>query len=410
MKKKLLITVGAGASIDFGLPSVSEVDSLFDTHAGQLFPLTADPTSNLYRYCRDAIENYYGTASKPELRKSVNFEEMLYQLNLLVPHHSDPMRKHGSNALLASILLPEVLHGNSPKAVDGNVLRHMGSALIDGLVDHFIDVCNNLTTSKAAELAQLREFLAALSQDFDIGIVTLNYDNVFTQACPGLYTGFDSVTGRFEPLSVLQRSDWNFIYHLHGSVHFVMSSTEYDMHGINWTAIPSKGPNVHSFGRNNQESIEGVAYPTSTIVAGYGKSQQILRQPFRTYYSQVNRLVHEADCLLFLGYGFSDMHLNAVFSEARDRSRPTVIVDWARDNQDALAFREDLWSHQLFKTLPGNAKLMSSPNHSAPAVINELKKENEVEVSTDSKYPMAVWYNGLLEACKHSAKIITHLK
>lgn len=411
MKKKLLITVGAGASIDFGLPSVRDVDSIFDTCAGHLFPLSSDPTSNRYRYCRDAIETYYGTASKPALRKSVNFEEVLYQLNLLVPYHSDPMRTHGSNALLASILLPVVLEfGRSPAAVDGNVLRHMGSALIDVLVDHFIDACAQLATRKAAEITQLGEFLAAIREDFDIGIVTLNYDNVFTQACPDLYTGFDSVTGKFEPLSVLRRDDWNFIYHLHGSVHFAMTGTGHDMHGINWAAIPAKGHEVHSSGRNDQDSMEGVAYPTSTIVAGYGKTQQILRQPFRTYYAQVNRLVHEADSLLFLGYGFGDLHLNAAFSEARDRRRPVVIVDWANDDQDPLPFRNDSWSYQLFNTLPGNASRMSSPGHCAAASIDELKKANEVEVSNDPDYPLAVWYNGLLAACQHSGKILSHLR
>jgi len=30
MKKKLLLITGAGASIDFGMPSVKEIDSLFD--------------------------------------------------------------------------------------------------------------------------------------------------------------------------------------------------------------------------------------------------------------------------------------------------------------------------------------------------------------------------------------------
>jgi hypothetical protein len=99
--------------------------------------------------------------------------------------------------------------------------------------------------------------------------------------------------------------------------------------------------------------MEGISYPTSPIVAGYGKTQQILRQPFRTYFAQVSRLVHEADSLLFLGYGFSDLHLNVAFSEVRDRHRPVVVVDWAADDQDPLQFRHDSWSYNLFKTLPG---------------------------------------------------------
>lgn len=411
MKKKLLITVGAGASLDFGLPSVREVDSIFDSCAGHIFPLVSDPTSNLYRHCRNAIETYYETASKPALRKWVNFEEVLYQLNLLVPYHSDSMRTHGSNALLAPIQLPDVLEfGHSPKVVDGNVLSYMGSALIDSLVDHFIDTCAKLPTDKATEIAHLRDFLAVLREDFDIGIITLNYDNVFTQACKKLHTGFDPVTGKFDPLSVLQRDDWNFIYHLHGSIHFSMTGAGHDMHGITWATTPEKGHMVHSSGRNDQDSMEGVAFPTSTIVAGYGKTQQILRQPFRTYYAQVNRLVHEADSLLFLGYGFGDLHLNAAFTEARDRRRPVVVVDWANDDQDPLPFRNDSWSYQLFKTLPGDASRMSSPGHRAPASIDELKRSNEVEMSNDPNYPLAVWYNGLLAACQHPEKIVPHLR
>jgi NAD-dependent SIR2 family protein deacetylase len=72
-KKKLLITVGAGASVDFDMPSVSGVDELFDQVAGKTYPLIGDQTSNLYRYCRDVINLYYGGSSKPKLRKWANF-------------------------------------------------------------------------------------------------------------------------------------------------------------------------------------------------------------------------------------------------------------------------------------------------------------------------------------------------
>jgi hypothetical protein len=44
MKRKLLITVGAGASLEFGLPSVNKVDKLFDAQAMTLYPLVSDPS------------------------------------------------------------------------------------------------------------------------------------------------------------------------------------------------------------------------------------------------------------------------------------------------------------------------------------------------------------------------------
>lgn len=410
MKKKLLITVGAGASVDFGIPSVTQIDAVLDACAGGLYPLSSDPVSNLYRYCRDSIQAYYGKAPKPALRKWANFEEVLYQLNLLVPYLSDPDYMHGSNALLTPASLPDVLEfGRTPKSVDSNVLRHLTGTLMDALIDHFIDACAAAAIQKSAQIAQLGHFLEALRDEFDVGIITLNYDNIFTQARPDLYTGFNVATGIFEPLLVLRREPWDFIYHLHGSVHFEMTGNLHDMHGITWARTPTKGHAVHAGGRNTQDSMEGTAYPTSTIVAGYGKTQQILRQPFRTYFAQVNQLIHEADSLLFLGYGFGDLHLNAAFSEVRDRHRPTVVVDWASNDQDPLPFRHDAWTYYLFKTLPTNAHSMSKPGHSAPASIDELKAANEVEASNEPNYPLAVWYNGLLAACQHPAKILSHL-
>lgn len=378
--------------------------------AARLYPLESNPASNLYAYCRDAIQTYYGETPKPALRKCANFEEVLYQLNLLVPYHSDPCYMHGSNALIAPRPLPNILEfGKTPGHVDGNVLGNLVSMLIDALVGHFIDACATAAVQKSAQIAQLSRFLATLSEKFNIGIVTLNYDNIFTQARPDLYTGFAPATGVFEPLSVLRREEWGFIYHLHGSIHFAMTDTHQDVHGITWAATPTKGHAVRAFERSTQHSMEGTAYPTSIIVAGYGKTQQILRQPFRTYFAQMNRLTHEADSLLFLGYGFSDLHLNAAFSEVRDRRRPVVVVDWANDSQDPLPFRHDTWTYQLFNTLPANAHEMSALGHSAPASIADLKAAHEVEASNNTDYPLAVWYNGLLEACQHSSKIMAHL-
>ena len=39
MSKKLLIIVGAGASIDFGMPTVKKIDNLFETWGKEILPL-----------------------------------------------------------------------------------------------------------------------------------------------------------------------------------------------------------------------------------------------------------------------------------------------------------------------------------------------------------------------------------
>ena len=57
-KKKLLFVVGAGASIDFGMPSVSKIDSLFDIWADKYFTIPSLKTS-LYKFLKDTIETSY---------------------------------------------------------------------------------------------------------------------------------------------------------------------------------------------------------------------------------------------------------------------------------------------------------------------------------------------------------------
>lgn len=109
VKKKLLITVGSGASLDFGLPSVGAVDKLLDDHAKQLFPLAHHPERNLYSHIRDKLNAYYAKNSKEGLRKWANFEDVIYQVNVLASLFSDSGFENGANALLRAEELPDVL-------------------------------------------------------------------------------------------------------------------------------------------------------------------------------------------------------------------------------------------------------------------------------------------------------------
>jgi len=52
---------------------------------------------------------------------------------------------------------------------------------------------------------------------------------------------------------------------------------------------------------------------------------------------------------------------------------------------------------------------MRQARHLTPADLGGLKEANELEVSNDPRYPLAVWYNGTLEACRQRQKIVGHL-
>ena len=410
MKKKLLVIVGAGASLDFGLPSVSEVDDFLDEKASEQYQLESAPDSNLYRHFRDQIQAYFNKNPKTQMRKKVNFEEVLYQLNLLASFYSDPSYLHGSKSLLQPNSLPKVKEPNGKIVDGGSVLGRLSTSLIDEVFVKFTEYSNKAAEEKSNEIGRLTAFLDDLRKEFEIGIFTLNYDNLFTQACPDLYTGFDASNGIFQPRSIFNRQNWEFIYHLHGSIHFSMHQTLHDLHEIKWVGCLDGYNHRQAVGRNPQTSLEGPEYPTSGIIAGYGKTHQLLRQPFRTFYSQLDRHICEADSFLFLGYGFGDIHLNSAFYGVRAQPRPTVIVDWAEDKQDCLQHRMDEWSYNLFKTIPTNSCEMSAEGRRAPVMISELKTNKAFEVSHNPDYPLAVWYSGMLEACNNSSEIIKRLK
>ena len=143
MKKKLLIVVGAGASIDFGMPSVGKIDELFSNWANQGFTLQDKLNSNLYWYLRDTINTYYKSKTNNKFIKQTNFEEVLYQSILLDGILFDPQYENAFNSLITIKPLPNIKTSDEfrelfkEKLIKNNDLNLLTHHLIDRLVDFF---------------------------------------------------------------------------------------------------------------------------------------------------------------------------------------------------------------------------------------------------------------------------------
>jgi hypothetical protein len=188
-----------------------------------------------------------------------------------------------------------------------------------------------------------------------------------------------------------------------------------ELHAIEWQQDLHASFNQNAAGRNQVHTDEGVSFPQSVIVAGQGKTSQILRRPFRTYYSEVDRLAASSDALLCLGYGFGDEHLNLALGSYRDaRRRPVVLVDWAGRGQMTAAHAD--WDHPrravllAMDTLATDPGKMSGLGHSAATEVDELLAKRSFDLCTDSATPLAIWYNGMLEACRTPALVLQHLR
>jgi hypothetical protein len=187
--------------------------------------------------------------------------------------------------------------------------------------------------------------------------------------------------------------------HLHGSVHFDMRVQDINLHEVCWQSDLNGTFQQNSFGRSTDFNPEGADFPTSAIIAGYGKTTRLLRRPFRTYYSELDHLVAGCDAVLFAGYGFGDKHLNMAFERFRDaRRRPVVIIGWKED--DSMTLSGSGWSSfvprasTIFPTFNTDYFSMRWLGHSTLGRIDQIKLRKEFEYSDNPGTPLAFWYMG----------------
>lgn len=321
----------------------------------------------------------------------------MYQLPTLFPAG---VFTSSIGAFLGIKSLPNTRIDNNHKVTDYFSLMGFASDLIDCLLYEFRQRCISVEKEQKNQFKRWSLFLNKLHHDFDIGIISLNYDNLIYKVLPELNTGFDRETKEFDPKNIFYRKDWSCLLHLHGSVHF-------DFWSGRWNDDLSSFHNPHSTfkrGWSIQHTTEGFVFPGSEIIAGYGKTFQIMNQPFRTYYAELDRLVHECDGALILGYGFSDDHINKVLSNYNlNRNRPLVIIDYANDDVSAVRSLVDVSpaAKKAVNLFANDSCLMNWGSFNHPVQVKPLKTEKIFETSSEPDRPLSIWYGGMQEACEN---------
>lgn len=409
---KLLIVVGAGASIEFGMPSVSDVHNFLLQTSSRFFPLAADPMKNLYGYMYDTINDYWHT-HVPHIRNNPNFEDVLSAIYELASAYPSGVFTGSLGAFVTINNFPEVIHINQRKPFDENILRHLGQQLHDDIVEEFRKRSQPTVNSSLSKIALLSHFLSTLAEEFDLAVVTTNYDDLIYRCLPGVETGFDPLNGRFFEDRILMRSSWPCLLHMHGSVHFDMDLVGTNLHGIVWQEDLNAQFHQNSFGRSSFRAMGGREFPTSSIIAGYGKTEQIQRLPFRTYYSELDRLVVGSDGLLFLGFSLIDSHIRQAFEDYRDgRDRRIVVIDWAADGTMLAGsdfHQSDSGPARAMRVFGVGQGEMKWLDYSHPSNVNKLKAAKDFERCIKQGRRLSIWYNGMLEACANADKILREL-
>jgi hypothetical protein len=73
-----------------------------------------------------------------------------------------------------------------------------------------------------------------------------------------------------------------------------------------------------------------------------------------------------------------------------------MVLDWAGDKTDPMAFSHDLWAHELCATLRATGDLFREPGRTSPARPSELAATGAFEVASPNG--VAIWYGGFIES------------
>lgn len=420
-KKKLLVLLGAGSSrlldsngISQGMPSVGELDHEMRAWAADLI------TGNPETYTTDAII-HKRTAGKP------NYYEMALKNREAYYQDASPIMEDIARPNYERVLgdLHGFMNGFLTKPMGDPLLHWLQENALKALVDFsnnnaFDDILRQIKAlyaklarymrqrsldfeNRAANLPQFVSYatlMRGLKDYFELGVYTLNYDTLALTALPDFFTGFDTSTnqGRFQPSTVHQCPDWNFIYHLHGSVHhsFVpieqRPQSERNRSPIVWQ--PKLSDHFEEDGGDLRSATDHRRMVPTTLIAGGWKLDQIQEDPFQTLYSALPRHAHEADAVLVGGYGFGDAQINSVLQAmlraqtARGRRPPVLVLGKGTKPRN------------LSQTLIG-------PGLSGFAKVG--LDDPQFEGPTGSSVPVIVWSEGFEQASVRLAEIIQWL-
>ena len=406
-KKRLLIILGAGSSLELGMPSVAQIDSEMKAWSAAFSNTRA--ATDIFLALWDSIQTYYDRELKPLLRPIVNYEKVLGEMVELAawmrpaPHGTTFRQFIGYD----HIPLPEWAGDNTygPHATINLALTH----LLIKLAEHF-RLKSLRFLPPGAEFLRYQTIFNELGREFELGIYNLNHDAAAVTALPKAFTGFDA-NGRFDPTEVHTRRNWGILYHLHGCVYHSLDPADPGS-PIRWVAPLTKHHNYGYAVSSAQEQTQNKSFPRTVLLAGGYKLDQLLNEPFQSLYASLVRHVYQADAIMLGGYGFGDIHVNRALEKRINSTAhrpPIAVIDYSDPKRgDPMEFRHDPWSQTLCETFSVRPTSFREPGHTAPPVIGDLIGGKQMEVAESER--VAIWHGGFLGIADALPMLCSHLQ
>jgi hypothetical protein len=417
-KRKLLVILGAGTSLSCGMPSTGEIDNLMQAWSSRWSNLPTFPIGSVGRGVFgdlwDMVSAYQRQNPQPQLGLRLNYEKILGEMVALASWTTpspfgNALRNTVQDPRLSSAFTWPQGH-EEPYFYRHLIIEQLGF-LVGCLANHMRQRCRDLDVTSNA-FGDYAEILQRLAEAFDVGIYNLNYDDLAVRALPQAFTGFSG--GKFDAQAVADRTSWNFIYHLHGSVHYSLSGSSLRPN-ILWKddlagEFEDSQPLMPSMAAEFRPVI-----PT-TLVAGGFKLDQLLAEPAQSFFASLVRHAQQADAFLIAGYGFADVHVNRALQNrfAVDangpRGRPQTIVATKTDPPFGLI--GDREGHEFFAwELTHTLSTRFSSSGATPGLrfsISELIDRGVFE--SDPFGRARIWHGGFSQARDHLDQLVRSLQ
>ena len=345
-KRRAFVLVGAGASLEFGAPSTSDLTEAIGREVGGDAWMRQCGGDRAYVQILETLGEYL--QGGPCV---VNFEHVFHCAHELLVI-SEPTA--GAVNEYRPVLWPFIHHKVSlPRVALQGLVTYMATLIFREL--------SAICEKPKADIGLLRSFLCELRREHVTRIYTTNYDDFLLQAAPDLYTGFDrepNYDGKlFDRQSFWQATDIDCVFHLHGSVHMAFGRSmppEGDLGDLLWFDTRAAALQRSSNPGSGERRMDGGQIVRTALTTGLDKFSRLQQRPFAHYYASMARDAMMADIIYVIGYGLGDLHLNIWLAEAR-RTKPVpplIFVDWwPNDFIDDTAFESDRKTGEMVHTL-----------------------------------------------------------
>lgn len=299
-KDEVLVLLGAGASVDAGIPHSAEMVSQIEAALEQDWK----DYKELYNYVRSAI--FYADGIRGTYAKDVayNIERLVMSLDELARREEHPLYP------FVGAWNPRLLQ------VAGSNFERVSpfrNKILEKLRHEWIEIQDY---NKASYFRGLINFQKELN--YPLRVFTLNYDLCVEKTYQAEYRefperGFDKES-RFWTHELLEDGDPGdknfYLYKLHGS--------------IDWVRDDDSGKLTFS------DSTSKIKIDDGQIIFGLTYKLQYV-DPFLFLVYQLRRLSLEAKLILVVGYGFADEHINGILRQALRGSpdKRMIAVTWS---------------------------------------------------------------------------------